>query len=355
MPTREVPSLADLDPRELGSGATPTPGLRVLIAEDTASQRLILTKQVAALGYEVVTAVDGEDALAKVEQHRPHILLTDWVMPKVDGIGVCKVTRASDAGNLIYIIMLTAHGDEDHLVEAFDAGADDYVSKPIQPGELDARLRAGKRVVELQVALCREAENLKNVNAAIEERSREVFLAHEKLQAAATFLHDVYRAMPGALLVLDRKGIMEAVNDSAAPMLGYSVDELVGSSLAKIIDPDDPVNIAGLEALASNGAILRTEKTCITKTGARVGSRVVFSECAWRVGQRRRTARVRLYRARHRRPQTTGAGATTSAEAGVGGSPGLGSASITRTSGINFLPIVKNVEPAHRYVSRSSS
>ena len=73
-------------------------GLRVLIAEDTASQRLVLIKQVEALGFEAVTAQDGEDALVKIEQQRPHILLTDWVMPKVDGIGVCKVTRASDAG-----------------------------------------------------------------------------------------------------------------------------------------------------------------------------------------------------------------------------------------------------------------
>lgn len=154
--------------------AAPT-ALRVLIVEDMPSQRLVLGKQVQTLGFEVATAEDGKDALALMESHPPHILLTDWVMPRLDGVQLCQLTRASDWGTLIYIIMLTAHGDADRLVEAFDAGADDYLNKPVNPRELLARLRAGKRVVQLQAELARQAENLRLMNEQLAAANRQLF------------------------------------------------------------------------------------------------------------------------------------------------------------------------------------
>jgi two-component system, cell cycle response regulator len=147
--------------------------IRVLVAEDTESQRLVLAKQVRSLGFEVMPAADGEEALAKFEQFRPHVLLTDWFMPKVDGIDVCRFARASDRGMMIYIIMLTAHGDEDRLVEAFDAGADDFLNKPVNVRELQARMRAGKRIIALQTE--RNAENLRVLNAELSAANRRLF------------------------------------------------------------------------------------------------------------------------------------------------------------------------------------
>ncbi len=153
--------------------------IRVLVAEDTESQRLVLMKQVRALGFEAYAAIDGDDAIAKLEQYRPHIVLTDWFMPGLDGIEVCRIARATKRGRLLYIIMLTAHGDDDRLVEAFEAGADDYLNKPVNVRELHARLRAGKRIVALQTELRRNADNLRALNADLTAANRRLYeVAH---------------------------------------------------------------------------------------------------------------------------------------------------------------------------------
>jgi PAS domain S-box-containing protein len=109
----------------------------------------------------------------------------------------------------------------------------------------------------------------------LEGRAREVLLSNEKLEASVAFLRKVFQTMPGALFVFDRNGVIGIVNHSAAKMLGYSESELVGSSMARLVDPADPVSISEIEALASRGEILRTEKTCVTKGGGKVP--VLFS------------------------------------------------------------------------------
>ena len=298
VPTREVPSLADLDQRELNSGQTPMPRLRVLIAEDTASQRLVLIKQVEALGFEAETAQDGEHALGMIEQQRPHILLTDWVMPKVDGIGVCKVTRASDAGKLIYIIMLTSHGDEDHLVEAFAAGADDYLTKPIKPRELEARLRAGKRVVELQVALRREAENLQTVNEDLAVANRQLFdFAHTDAltglpnrryilgRLKQEWAVHTRRLSPLSLILLDID-CFKVVNDQHGHDVGDTVLERVAHIMRREIRLEDTVARFGGEEflIITPGTDLAGAKQIAERIRVNIAREVfTFSGASWHV------------------------------------------------------------------------
>ncbi len=298
VPTREVPSLADLDQRALSAAQTPTPRLRVLIAEDTASQRLILIKQVEALGFETETAQDGEHALEMIGRQRPHILLTDWVMPKVDGIGVCKVTRASDAGKLIYIIMLTSHGDEDHLVEAFAAGADDYLTKPIKPRELEARLRAGKRVVELQVALGREAENLQTVNEDLAVANRQLFdFAHTDAltglpnrryilgRLKQEWAVHTRRLSPLSLILLDID-CFKVVNDQHGHDVGDIVLERVAHIMRREIRLEDTVARFGGEEflIITPGTDLAGAKQIAERIRVNIAREVfTFSGASWHV------------------------------------------------------------------------
>ncbi len=169
--------------------------LRVLIAEDVDSQRLTLTRLLLGMGFEVEAAVDGVEALAMLGARRADILVTDLLMPGLDGIGLCRAVRSTPAGAMTYIIVLTASDDQGKLVEAFDAGADDYITKPIVRREFEARLRGARRIVALQHQLEREAERLREANTRLEAVNRQI---------ASVALTDSLTRLPNRRHLLER-------------------------------------------------------------------------------------------------------------------------------------------------------
>lgn len=128
--------------------------MRILIAEDDNVSQRILESFLVRWGFQVEIASDGEQAwwiLSK--QNPPSLAILDWMMPGLDGIEVCRRLRTTSLSPRIYIILLTARGTCEDIVRGLDAGADDYICKPFNRGELRARIDAGVRVVELQLAL----------------------------------------------------------------------------------------------------------------------------------------------------------------------------------------------------------
>jgi two-component system NtrC family sensor kinase len=126
---------------------------RILIAEDDATMRHILAGVLKKLGYEVTAASDGTEAWEILRKSdAPKLLILDWVMPGMDGLSLCRKIRETQTGGYIYIIMLTANESRKDVLEGFEAGADDYLVKPIDPDELKARLKVGQRVLELEEA-----------------------------------------------------------------------------------------------------------------------------------------------------------------------------------------------------------
>jgi two-component system response regulator MprA len=117
----------------------------VLIVDDDRKITDMLRRTLAYEGYDVVTAANGHEALAKVQLHRPDVVVLDWLMPGIDGIEVAKRLRATDT---TAILMLTARDAIEDRVEGLDAGADDYLVKPFAPTELLARVRALLRRTE---------------------------------------------------------------------------------------------------------------------------------------------------------------------------------------------------------------
>jgi sigma-B regulation protein RsbU (phosphoserine phosphatase) len=102
-------------------------------------------------GYDVVVANDGEEAWRILQtENGPRLAILDWLMPGLDGVELCRRVRSSDTGAYTYILILTAKTSSQDLVTAMEAGADDYISKPLRSAELRARLRAGCRILELE-------------------------------------------------------------------------------------------------------------------------------------------------------------------------------------------------------------
>ncbi len=123
------------------------------MVDDEPTQRLIMARLLKRAGYEVETAGDGREALAKVEAGDFQLMITDWEMPEMDGIALCSAVRALQNKAYVYIILLTARDAIEHVVTGLQAGADDYLTKPVIEPELMARLNTGKRIVTLERSL----------------------------------------------------------------------------------------------------------------------------------------------------------------------------------------------------------
>jgi two-component system chemotaxis response regulator CheY len=127
--------------------------VRIIVADDDLGSRLVAQAAVESLGHECVTAADGLEAWQLIQQSPPQVLVTDRAMPGLDGVELCRRVRAAEHDSYTYIVLLTAHGDPADVLSGMLAGADDYVTKPLNPIALEARLLAAARVTELHAAL----------------------------------------------------------------------------------------------------------------------------------------------------------------------------------------------------------
>jgi phosphoserine phosphatase RsbU/P len=135
------------------------PGV-VLIAEDEAVSRRRLEAALLKWGFSVLVARDGDEAWRLFESETPPLVILDWMMPGLDGAELCRRIRGSERGASTHVILLSTRAERRHLVEALDAGADDYLTKPFDRPELRARLRVGERVIGLHRDLRRQVAEL---------------------------------------------------------------------------------------------------------------------------------------------------------------------------------------------------
>jgi len=152
---------------------------RVLLVDDDPGYLALLEKVLATAEYEVLTATHGREALRVLREEGVQLVVTDWTMPEMDGIDFCRAVRSAESLGFVYVIVLTAHADKARLLEAFDAGADDFLPKPCDRQELLARLRAGLRIIKLEASLAERNCLLHKVNA-------ELAILNEKLERMAT-------------------------------------------------------------------------------------------------------------------------------------------------------------------------
>ena len=176
----------------------------VLIADDDPVSRRLLQVSLGNAGYRVVLAADGAEAIRRWnEPDCPRLAVLDWMMPVVDGVEVCRTIRRSAREPYVYIVLLTAKGHQTEIIEGLEAGADDYITKPFDLQELKARLRAGKRILELQEQLVTAREQLRiqathdsltglfNRMAILEALDREVTRSNREKKPLAVIMADL--------------------------------------------------------------------------------------------------------------------------------------------------------------------
>jgi two-component system chemotaxis response regulator CheY len=129
--------------------------LRVLVVDDDAGCRLVLQAAVERLGHECRVATDGDEAWRLFQEAQPDVLITDWMMPGLNGLELCRRARHHSDERYTYVILATALDEHENVLEGMEAGADDYLTKPISPFDVRARLVAAKRVTELHKELDR--------------------------------------------------------------------------------------------------------------------------------------------------------------------------------------------------------
>jgi two-component system phosphate regulon response regulator PhoB len=212
---------------------TPT----IVIAEDEDALATLLQYNLEKEGYRVLIAGDGEEALIVIDEHKPDILLLDWMLPKVSGIEVCRRLRQKTETRNLPILMLTARGEESDRIRGLDTGADDYVVKPFSMTELLARIRAVLRRIRPGLADDRLAHGdivVDRVSHRVKRQGKEVHLGPTEFR-----LLDHLIQHPGR--VFSREQLLDAVWGSDVYVEARTVDVHVGR-LRKALNVEESAN-----------------------------------------------------------------------------------------------------------------
>lgn len=135
----------------------PSEDLQILVVDDSPFYRKLVEQSLSKERYRVLFAKDGRKALRLFAEHSPSVVITDWSMPDLCGLELCKRIRSEFRGNYVYLILVTGNAEKEHVIEGLAGGADDYLTKPFHPGELVARVGVGRRMIELHRQI--EAKN----------------------------------------------------------------------------------------------------------------------------------------------------------------------------------------------------
>ena len=142
------------------TNSSPARVLRVLVVDDSRAQRMILVLHLRRWGYQVIEAGSGEEALALCTTAPPDIVLSDWMMPGMSGLDLCRRIRDLPQEGYRYFILLTSKSEKTEVADGLEGGADDFLTKPVNPEELRARMRAGERIIGMQDELVEHCRKL---------------------------------------------------------------------------------------------------------------------------------------------------------------------------------------------------
>jgi two-component system, cell cycle response regulator len=212
--------------------------MKILIAEDSQVARTLLEQALRGWGYDVVLASDGEEAWRVLQRDdAPSIALLDWMMPGMDGLEICQRVRAAAREPYLYIVLLTGKDQQQDILRGLAAGADDYLCKPFDPAELEARLKTGRRMVELQAELIAARDALREqatTDALTGVANRRTIL--ETLGTEVERCHHLGASCAVVFIDLDD---FKRVNDTHGHLAGDTVLRSSAATLRSMLRPYD--------------------------------------------------------------------------------------------------------------------
>jgi diguanylate cyclase (GGDEF)-like protein len=297
VPAGALPSFAAMAaapaPKSAESQEAMHPSMRVLLVEDDRASRLMMETLLAKMvGPNIHSASNGSEALAMALEIMPQIVVTDWLMPVMDGIEFCKALRATEWGQSMYVIMLTGVDAEDEVTRAFEAGVDDYVTKPLNVRSLRARMRAALHYVQLLEAWENDRAKLKQFAAelAISNRKLEHYAMTDLLtglpnrRAGMDVLDQAWsganRSGHGLAVMMIDIDRFKSINDSHGHAVGDKVLTRIGKLIRTGARRDDHVSrIGGEEFLViCHNADLRATVNAAERLRQKVRSELVDVE-----------------------------------------------------------------------------
>ena len=172
------------------------PKIRVLIVDDSRLQRRILSASLSRMGYEVREAESGRAALDICDAWPPDMVLSDWIMPAMDGLEFCKIFKKLPRDGYGYFILLTSKSEKDDVAQGLEGGADDFLSKPVNGVELRARLAAGERIIQMQRELTSQtkvvSQTLQQLRAVHDSLNQDLIAAKKLQQSLVREKHKIF-------------------------------------------------------------------------------------------------------------------------------------------------------------------
>jgi two-component system cell cycle response regulator len=220
--------------------------LKILIAEDDPVSRRILEAKLVKWGYEVLVTSNGDEAWRALQaDDAPTLAILDWMMPGMDGVEICRKVRKDDREPYTYLILLTSlHRDED-LVTGMEAGADDYITKPFKASELKVRLRAGRRIIDLQNELIEAREALRE--QATHDPLTGLWNREEILRILKQELSRAEREDGHVSMIMADLDHFKNVNDSYGHMAGDAVLRVTTRRMSSLLRSYDNIGRYGGE------------------------------------------------------------------------------------------------------------
>ena len=194
--------------------------MKILIAEDDITSRAMLEAVTRKWGYEPICVEDGESAW-EIMQHDEHptLLLFDWEMPNLSGVDLCRKIREQEKGEPAFIILLTSRSSTDDIVTGLEAGANEYIAKPFDHAELQARLKVGKRMLELQYERQKSESEKGRLRRELEQTRKMEALGQITGSIAHDFNNILGITMGYTSMALDRARKNEAISRNGNEIL----------------------------------------------------------------------------------------------------------------------------------------